>query len=327
LEFRGAELARLRGAPPGHVYRCDLQLDSNGFRNPPGLERAEVIVLGDSFIEGLQVAADELMTARLSGLLGRTVANLGRTSYGPQQELEVLRRYGLGFSPSMCIWAFYEGNDLQDLGAYEAEAASVARALNRKDSDSRYERSFARNSLAYLIRNWIHPDPGLPAALYTGHLVDPAGRPRDLFFATGIQHGEGGPRLPRGQATPEVQGLLEILGGARELCHRHSIELVLVFVPSKFRVYRTACRFPPASPCPAWPIDELGRELQAAIRRRWPDLAFFELTPGFVAAATSGSIVYLPDDTHWSSEGHRLAAELIGKSLVAGHAGLAMSPK
>jgi hypothetical protein len=75
------------------LYPYDVTCDRNGFRNASDLSAATVVVLGDSFVEGGLVAADDLMTATLSRLLVRTVANLGQSAYGPQQELAVLRRY------------------------------------------------------------------------------------------------------------------------------------------------------------------------------------------------------------------------------------------
>ena len=76
---------------PLHPY--NVAYDRAGFRNPCDLSAAEVVVLGDSFVEGGLVAADDLMTATLARLLGCTVANLGQSSYGPQQELAVLKRF------------------------------------------------------------------------------------------------------------------------------------------------------------------------------------------------------------------------------------------
>jgi hypothetical protein len=315
LEFRGAELSRLRGGPPGRVYCCDVHLDCNGFRNPTETASADVVVIGDSFIEGLQVDESELVTTRLSELLGKRVANLGRTSYGPQQELHVLRRYGLSLSPRTCIWAFYEGNDLQDLNAYEAESANIARILSPDPARMRYECGFVRNALGYVLRSWIHPDPGLPARLYSGRLVNASGPARELYFATGVQHGEGGPRLPRGEETPEVQRLLHVLEQAEELCRRQGMDLVVAYVPAKFRVYRDFCRFSPDSPCLNWPIDGLAATLERAIHRRCLEVGFVDLTPAFIAAASAGSMLYLADDTHWSAEGHRLAAQVLADCL------------
>ncbi len=315
MEFQGAERSRLQGAGSGTVYRCELRLDRNGFRNATELSSAEIIVIGDSFVEGLQVSRQELLTDQLSGLLGKTVANLGRTSYGPQQELHVLRRYGLGLKPRACVWAFYEGNDLQDLNAYEREQDNLSRILADDRSRTRYERSFARNGLGYVIRNWIRPDRGLPARLYTGRLAGGSGEDRELYFTTGIQHGEVGPELPRGAHTPEFQRFLRILAEARSECDRHHIDLVVAFVPSKFRVYRNACRFAPNSPCLRWPVDALGQEMEQAIRRDFPGTGFVDLSPVMAGAAARGEILYLPDDTHWSPAGHRLAAEVLADRL------------
>jgi hypothetical protein len=50
------------------------------------------VVVGDSFIEGGGVSAADLLTTRLQELTGRTVANVAQSWYGPQQELELLRR-------------------------------------------------------------------------------------------------------------------------------------------------------------------------------------------------------------------------------------------
>jgi hypothetical protein len=95
-----------QGAPAGRAYHCDIQLDADGFRNPPALAVADVAVIGDSFIEGALVTEADLLTAHLARLTGLTVANLGRSGYGPQQELAVLRRFALGRRPRYCVWAF-----------------------------------------------------------------------------------------------------------------------------------------------------------------------------------------------------------------------------
>ena len=90
------------------------------------------MIVGDSFVEGLHVAEPDLISARLAERLGEPVANLGRTGYGPQQELEVLRRHGLAMHPRAVVWAFYEGNDLQDVATYDDDRHQAARALREE---------------------------------------------------------------------------------------------------------------------------------------------------------------------------------------------------
>jgi hypothetical protein len=99
----------------------EYKYDRNGFRNGTDLESAHLIVLGDSFVEGWNVHADQLLTTQLARKLNRPVANLGQSWYGPQQELEVLRRYGVELAPKVCVWVFFEGNDLADLRRYKEQ--------------------------------------------------------------------------------------------------------------------------------------------------------------------------------------------------------------
>jgi hypothetical protein len=44
-------------------------------------------------------------------------------------------------------------------------------------------------------------------------------------------------------------------------------------------------------------------------------IGYLDLTPMLVAAAKRGVISYYTDDSHWSPEGHQIAAEAIGQYL------------
>ena len=88
--------------------------------------RADVVVVGDSFVEGLHVRDDRLVTSCIARATGLSVANLGRSGDGPQQERFVLERFGLPKRPKVVVWMFYEGNDLEDASEYQANRAAVA---------------------------------------------------------------------------------------------------------------------------------------------------------------------------------------------------------
>ena len=311
LRFTGADLAPLRGVTNPTIYQCDLRLDCNGFRNPTDLSAADVIVLGDSFIEGLHVSEPELMSAQLERTLGRSVANLGRTGYGPQQELAVLRRYGLKLSPRTCVWAFYEGNDLQDVLSYQAEAARARRATAHPPTWSRqlYARGFIRNALAMSLR----PAPAQPLRLYTGRLVDRLARTTDVYFSCGVNEGKE-PR-PYGDMSVGFELLRSVLTAAQTDCAQHGIDLIVVFVPAKFRVYANLCTFDRDSPCRNWKLDDLPARIQELLVSVPGEIGYLDLTPRFRAEADAGTLPYLVDDTHWSARGHRAAAEAIASIL------------
>jgi hypothetical protein len=313
LAFTGADLASLQGATNPTIYHCDLQLDRNGFRNQTDLSSAEVIVLGDSFIEGLHVSQSELITTRLEHKLGRTVANLGRSAYGPQQELAVLRRFGLPLSPRICVWAFYEGNDFQDVLSYPAESEQLRQALDHPPTWSRRfcERGFIRNALAMALR----PTPTQPVHLYCGRLVGPGNRDMKIFFSYGANE-ETGPKQYGNRATA-LNMIRSVLGEAQDECSRHDVGLVVVFVPVKYRVYGSLCTFDPKSPCKSWRVDDLPDLLRRLVASVSSTIEYLDLTPSFRESAQASVLPYLVDDAHWSASGHDTAAEQIARLLLS----------
>jgi len=88
--------------------------DENGFRNVPQIHQADLVFIGDSFTEGASVPEEDTFVQQLGKKVTHSVVNLGRGQYGPQQELIILRRYGLGYNPRVVVWQLFEGNDLSD---------------------------------------------------------------------------------------------------------------------------------------------------------------------------------------------------------------------
>ncbi|MDP8249136.1 MAG: SGNH/GDSL hydrolase family protein [Candidatus Tritonobacter lacicola] len=87
------------------------------FEKEPGVYR--IVALGDSFAFGC-VSRDEnylaLLEQRLTGQLSRPVEiiNLGIPSYGPKEELRLLEKLGIKYSPDHVMVNFFVGNDLTD---------------------------------------------------------------------------------------------------------------------------------------------------------------------------------------------------------------------
>ncbi|WP_165245308.1 alginate O-acetyltransferase AlgX-related protein [Paludisphaera soli] len=313
LRFEGSDRHGLRDAPPATPYTCDVTLDGLGFRNPPGLEAADVVLVGDSFVEGLQVGDDELISTKLAERMGAPVANLGRTGYGPRQELAVLDRHAAGFRPRACVWFFYEGNDLQDLAAYESDRERVKALRPESPRRAWYGRSFVRNAAGWLTRSSAR-DATVPARERAGAFRDDQGASTPIYFSCGVHEGDA--EAVPGRAKPETMARLkEVFAEAEALCRARGIELVVAFVPSKFRVYRDLCAFEAGSPCPGWPVDDLPNAVAKAAREASPAIEFVDLTPRLHAEAEAGKLVYLPDDTHWSADGHQVAALAIAERL------------
>ncbi len=108
--------------------RAYIQINRFGFRHgdrgpqkPLGALR--IAVLGDSFIEALQVSDDQTLChvveqelAECEAVGGRAVEvlNFGVSGYGTAQQLQMLRHHVWDYEPDVVVLAFYPGNDLRN---------------------------------------------------------------------------------------------------------------------------------------------------------------------------------------------------------------------
>jgi hypothetical protein len=95
MEFSRGNLGEVLCLPSRPAEPFELKYDKNGFRNDEDLTRADIAVIGDSYVESPMLPTSMLATTRLAKLIQTTVANLGQSGYGPQQELAVLKRLGI----------------------------------------------------------------------------------------------------------------------------------------------------------------------------------------------------------------------------------------
>jgi hypothetical protein len=285
--------------------------DQHGFRNESDLERADIVVVGDSIIEGPRVAATDLVTAHLARLLHRVVANLGVSWYGPQQEVELIRRFGLQLHPHTCVWTFYEGNDLWDARRYE-EATKDWETFS-KDFHSFRQRSFTKNAVLAaerLLDSLHHGSRDQAWENVSGLFRQADGKVIRMYFIE--------PGAPLSRADMEaLKSLRTSFRRAYELCGTVGARFLVVFAPTKFRVYQSFTEFSVHARPRDWVLNHLPKEVQAIVHEELPEAEYLDLTAVFVEQARKGALVYFPGlDTHWSPEGHRVAATAIAEVLT-----------
>jgi len=117
------------------------------------------------------------------------------------------------------------------------------------------------------------------------------------------------------QHATALQRVRNILQQAHEITRRQGATLVVVFIPLGFRVYKDVVQCTDGSTCTTWAVNDLPQRLETAVAEVSDEIRYVDLTPVFVAEARRGRLLYLPDDTHWSADGHRVAAEAIAESI------------
>ena len=245
--YRGEVVGNLVyfGIAPAKPHPFDLHYDHHGFRNDEDVDHAEVIVIGDSFIEANMIATSDTVVKQLERRLGLATVNLGQCGYGLRQELEVLRRFGRPLKPKLVLWFLFGGNDLRDVEKYERQreqygAIQLARPLKY--------RLFTRNALVALSRMTTPPrSTSSERALKRSGLFTLANRAQErVYFGQ-----TNGPWTPH-----QWQVTTDTLSEAKSICDQMNARFVTVFISRKFRLYRKWVTREPGSTVASWSVNE-----------------------------------------------------------------------
>ncbi len=289
----------------------EVRYDKNGFRNEGDFSAAEVAVIGDSYVESPMMPGSALATTRLAELRGGTVANLGQSGYGPQQELAVLKRYALPLRPKWIVWVFYEGNDLVDAQNYGERVSFLNGMWN--SMNRAWDRSFTLNGLVAVSR-WIHGCvPNQRVAGNYGLMDAEDGHEQRVYF---LDHSSS--VAPTVQELEALQATADALKEAYELARSQDADFMVAFAPTKFRVYHDIVRFDgnAQGDLKWWVLNDLPERLHRLVADISPDVRYVDLTPALSAAAKTKQLVFIPDDTHWTGAGHRVVAETLHQALA-----------
>ena len=285
-------------ARPRIPYR--FKTDSDGFRNEPDRASTDVVCLGDSFLVDGLVPHEAMVTARLEGLLGRSVRAIALVGIGPQEEAELLAEVHPELEGRLLLHFVFEGNDLLDSAGYYALKEGMAPPPG-EEAPSWKERTLA-NQLVLHLQVLTDPDPG-----FLRHRRGWIGR-EPYYFQWLRQSFEG--------LEGEIPRITKTLGEIRRSVESAGGRYALVLVPEKMRVLGPLCRFDEGSEIADWK-SQCGPLPEAL--RAWAadnDVPFVDLTEALRASARAGAIPWFQADTHWNEIGHRVAAEAIATSAA-----------
>jgi hypothetical protein len=350
LGFHGVPDFRQQLADADGPY--EVALNQQGLRgrelpsagSPAAAGALRVLFVGDSFLVGQAVRAEQLVSSRVEALLrarGRDAEayNLSAIDWGTAQELLALRRYGPALAPDAVVLFVYPANDLINNSRGLAERTTVSAG----DPIRPYlEPEGGELRVRYLRPGWawLRRHSRLFATLERRVLAASATPVREDYAARLQQQ-----RAPRedfeifrrhaepGDAWREAWGQsFELLRAFRRECDALGARLLVVVVPSVHQVVRNAKGIR---------LDVLSRRIRgsgidAILDWNLPEreLAGFLAQQGIEArlllgplreAAAEGAVVYTRDE-HLSSRGHEIAAAEVENWLGAGDAASAAAP-
>ena len=310
-----------------HVH---MMTDANGFRNsPPEKAAYDIVALGDSFTRASGVASPwpQVLAERIGG----DVLNLADVGFGPQDELKVLRQYGLKKQPQWVIMAYFEGNDLYDAAAYEQANPFISLRFGRyvlnQGMEAWHERSLGEAPVE-VASNYRYP------ITVTINNTD-----RELVFFSYYISWLSVDRQLIG-SSQNYRLVTESILQVKELSEAAGARFLLVYVPSKEHVYlpylnEDGILARVFIDVPAIELEETGylqftnERVTAELTRQHMndqsgllaefaaenEILFLDLTSNFQEEAGIGAELYYPFDTHWNQSGHDLAAGLIGRFI------------
>lgn len=187
-----------RGRPGGRgVYvrksaniRVPFRYNNLGFRDddvtpkPPGVHR--IMLLGDSFVESLEVDDAYTLPALLENAVGKRspdweVAAIGSQGYSTAQELLAYRQYRNIVDPDVVLLCFYCGNDFEDnlrrRFAYLADDGQLHIPQNNDPGWKRLARWSQRwlyesSHVVFLVKNSIQSMTNITIAPASKNIVD-----------------------------------------------------------------------------------------------------------------------------------------------------------
>lgn len=321
-------------------FRTPVQINREGFHDidhvrekPAGVTR--ILILGDSFIEALQVPLEASVARQLQAALDPTgkkveVISMGISGFGTAGELLLYERFGRAYAPDIVIVNFYAGNDVRNnspvlepgLPPVYAADGSVERIVAPKRPRERgiIGRLLAwSQSYRFIRKRIVTQNPRLAATLarfglLSAKLLDRVpsvdGVPVDYWvFAK-----NGGPQaaqwddawrhteqlLQRFRATVERDGarFMMSLATLRERIYPESWSAILGTYPAMQQI--------------EW--DLAAPEARVERWCRTHDVSCISLTPVFLSQKDDARLHWVYDG-HWTEAGHALAAKSIAAAF------------
>jgi len=299
-----------------------------------------IAVFGDSFAEGWGVELEQSVSKRLEYSLnhakgpqdaGAEVINFGVAGYGTDQELLLYSQLGVRYRPDLVIVLFYANDLWNNVSTRGIGAERGYKPFFRLDGSDRL-----RLQGVPVRRSGFWDDPETPPAGARERLGWYLGKNWHLFV---LARKALSPAVPRGQQRDFYGGLYgrdplgryesvwnltgRILAEFDSRVRREGSQMLLVYCPAIVQVQAEDWRTKRELYGLAGDYDLTKPNRMLAAIADQHDILYLDLRAAFAERPDSGRLYYR--DSHWTPDGHEVAAAAIASYLepgVAYHADL-----
>jgi lysophospholipase L1-like esterase len=324
-----------------HEFVVPIRINSQRRRDvePDAAKPADVfrvLVLGDSFIEALQVPLEDTFSRQLEAALEAAmgkgavrVSSMGVSGYGTASQTLYYEQTGRELDPDVVLLAFYPGNDVRNNSpalepllrpVYGSDGALERVAMvGKEDTRMQADRGilWRLQSYQYARKILLTKQPRLAALLADlGLLKRQAVRDTATNAEVPIDYGvfAANPSAEWEEAWKHTERLLARLSRDVE---NDGGRFAIVIVTARDHVYPDAwARVLDANPTMRereWDLD--APELRVVEWCKEKAIPCIRLSPTFVAHAKQGEPLHFTYDGHWTPKGHALAARTVAASL------------
>jgi len=311
LSIAGNPILPLTGLPRVTEVSCNetgqwqiYQSDRYGFNNDDALWDARppaVAMIGDSFAHGSCVRRDQNMEAHLRERFGPTL-NLGVGGDGPLLELAALTEYAEPVRPKIVLWAFFEGNDLNEdlplelrsplLRRYLAEPSFTQDLIHKTGDITSALKAYLDQNLHAAMDRVDDPTEGLLRYVSLDRVRNAAG-------LGPVQIGYNGGRL-----SDELDVFGQVMRAAQAKVQGWGGQLYLVYLPESDRYL---AKFGGSSV-----REKIYRGVRAVAEKQ--AIEFIDVAAAFSQQPSPGKLFVYPG-SHYNPEGYAVAARAIAERL------------
>jgi len=319
-----------------HEFLVPVKINSLGLRDrertvekPAGMSR--VLLVGDSYIEALQVPVEDALGSLLESRLKANgtaveVVNAGVSGYGTAGELLWFREIGHRFDPDLVLLAFYPGNDVKNNSPVLEKAlvpeyggdGSAVRIVGKKSTGARKGLLGRSAAYTYLRKLILTRQPALASLLVRVGVMKPSAiRAGDVVADVPLDYWVYATPPPREWVDAwrhTERNLDDFRAAVAERGSRFAVVVVTARDQIDKESWQAVRATYPRMADDGWDLDGPTARVLEWCKDR--GVACLSLVPAFRIARDSGAErLHFTHDGHWTAAGHRLASEAVAQFI------------